>query len=101
MHSAFLPSKARQTGLALTTSFIAVALPLIRVRPVPAAEWPKWAKDIARDRHPTDTGIGDTVARIIGDSKSAAFKNWFQQNFRRSCSCAERQRWLNQKYPYS
>lgn len=101
MHSAFLPSKARQTGIALATSFIAVAAPLIRIRPLPAEQWPPWAKDLALDRVPADTGLGDTVARMIGNTKSAAFKDWFQQKFGRSCGCTERQRWLNQKYPYS
>jgi hypothetical protein len=101
MHTAFLPSKARQTGIALATSFIAVAAPAIRVRQVPNEEWPKWAKDLAMDRQPLDNGIGDTVAHIIGDTKSAAFKNWFVKIFGRTCGCTERQRWLNQKYPYS
>jgi hypothetical protein len=100
MHSAFLPSKARQTGIALATSFIAVAAPLTRVRAVPSQDWPRWAKDIEKDRQATDAGLGDTVARIIGNTKSAAFKNWFQQIFGKSCGCAERQRWLNQRYPY-
>jgi len=100
MHSAFLPSKARQTSIALATSFIAVAAPLIRVRPLPADQWPQWAKDIAKDSHPNDCGVGDTVVHIIGNARSEAFKNWFQQYFGRSCGCMERQRWLNQKFPY-
>src|SRR5690349_18133857 len=101
MHSAFLPSKARQTSIALATSFIAVAAPLLRVRPLPAEQWPQWAKDLALERKDTDRGVGDTVTHMIGDMKSAAFKNWFQQIFGRSCGCLERQHWLNQKYPYS
>jgi len=101
MHSAFLPFKARQTGIAVATSFIAIAAPLTRVRALPAHEWPEWAKDLAKDSQPTDAGLGDTVARIIGGTRSGEFKNWFQQLFGKSCGCVERQRWLNQKYPYS
>jgi hypothetical protein len=100
MHSAFLPAKTRHVGMALATSFVAVAAPLIRVRPLPTEEWPQWAKRLAQNRLPTDIGIGDTVVHIIGDAKSEAFKHWFRKNLGVSCGCTERQRWLNQRYPY-
>jgi len=100
MHSAFLPSKARQTGIALATAFIAVAAPLVRVHPLPRDEWPKWAKDLAHYRQPEDKGLGDTIVHVIGDARSEKFKRWFKEKFRGNCGCLERQRWLNQRFPY-
>ena len=100
MHSAFLPSKARQTGIALAAAFVAVAAPLIRIRPLPTDQWPQWAKTLAQDRQPEDKGLGDTVVHVIGDARSEKFRNWFKEKLGTSCGCAERQRWLNQKFPY-
>jgi hypothetical protein len=100
MHSAFLPSKAPQTGIALAAAFVAVAAPLIRIRPLPIDQWPQWAKTLAQDRQPEDKGLGDTVVHVIGDALSEKFRNWFKEKLGTSCGCAERQRWLNQKFPY-
>jgi hypothetical protein len=100
MHTAFLPSKARQTGLALATSFIAVAAPLIRIHPLPMDQWPTWAKDLAQNRQLEDTGLGDTMVHIIGDARSEKFKRWFKDKFGGNCGCVQRQRWLNQRFPY-
>jgi hypothetical protein len=100
MHTAFLPSKARQTGIALVTSFIAVAAPLVRIRPLPMDAWPRWAKDLTQDRQPEDTGLGDTIVHVIGGARSEKFKSWFNETFGINCGCIERQRWLNQRFPY-
>ena len=101
MHTAFLPSKARQTGIALATSLIAVAAPQNRIRPLPIDEWPQWAKDLAQDRQPEDKGLGDTIVHVIGDTRSGKFKRWFKEKLGPSCGCAERQRWLNQRFSYA
>jgi len=101
MHSVFLPSKARQTGIAFAASFVAVAAPLIRVRPLQIDQWPRWAKDLAQARQPADKGLGDTIVHVIGDVRSEKFKNWFKEKLGTSCGCTERQRWLNQKFPYA
>jgi len=100
MHSTFLPSKARQTGIALATSFIAVAAPIIRIRPLPMDAWPQWAKDLAEARQLEDKGVGDTVIHVIGEVRSEKFKSWFREKLGTNCGCTERQRWLNQKFPY-
>ena len=100
MHTAFLPFKARQTGIALATSFIAVAAPIIRIRPLPIDQWPQWAKDLAQDRQPEDKGLGDTVVHVIGNTRSEKFKRWFKEKLGKNCGCTERQRWLNQRFSY-
>jgi hypothetical protein len=100
MHTAFLPSKAGQTGIALAASFIAVATPIIRIRPLPMDQWPAWAKDLAQDRQPEDAGLGDTIAHVIGDARSERFKKWFKEKLGATCGCIERQRWLNQRFAY-
>lgn len=101
MHTAFLPSKARQTSIALAAAFVAVAAPMIRIRPLPMTQWPDWAKALAQDRQPADKGLGDTIVHVIGDARSEKFKSWFKEKFGTSCGCTERQRWLNQKFPYA
>jgi hypothetical protein len=68
---------------------------------LPFNQWPAWARDTAQSRQPEDTGLGDTLVHIIGDARSEKFKQWFTRKFGKSCGCAERQRWLNQQYPYS
>jgi hypothetical protein len=100
MHTAFLPAKARQTGIALAASLIAVAAPVIRIRALPMDQWPAWAKDLAQDRHPEDAGLGDTIVHVIGAARSARFKSWFKEKLGITCGCIERQRWLNQRFPY-
>ncbi len=101
MHTVFLPYKARQTGIAFATSFIAVAASVVRVRPLPMDQWPQWAKDLAQHRRPEDIGLGDTLVHLIGDARSETFKRWFKEKLGKSCGCTERQRWLNQRFPYA
>jgi len=67
---------------------------------MPSGEWPLSIRAIARFRRPEDTGLGDTIVHFIGDTRSDRFKKWFQRKFGKSCGCTERQRWLNQKFPY-
>lgn len=67
--------------------------------PLPQSDWPIWAKALCKLAHPEDKGIGDVVARIIGDEKSEAFKAWHVATFGRPCNCnARRNRW-NFTYP--
>jgi hypothetical protein len=58
-----------------------------------------WAKALKLLAKPQDKGIGDTVARIIGDEKSAAFKAWYKTTFGKSCGCSGRQLALNARFP--
>jgi hypothetical protein len=99
MRSIFLPSKATAAaGIALAIS--AVSATVNRVEPIPITEWPAWAKELTGYREPADTGLGDTVVHVIGDTRSEKFKAWFEEKLGKSCGCIERQRWLNARYPY-
>ena len=99
MHSLFLPSKSNAKPT--ISAAAAISAPLIRIEPVPFEKWPMWAKTVMGFRCKEDVGIGDTIVHLIGNKNSARFKSWFQRKFGKSCGCTERQRWLNQKYPYT
>lgn len=73
--------------------------------PLPYDQWPLWAKALKQFATKEDKGIGDVVARIIGEEKSEAFKAWHIATFGRPCNCnARRVRWnftypLNNEHP--
>lgn len=86
---------------ALTTAAIATVIPLRRETPaLPFHQWPAWAKETATSRQAADKGIGDTLVHLIGDSRSEAFQKRFEELIGRACGCAERQAWLNARFPY-
>lgn len=95
MHCVFI-SRDHRHASAPAPAPVPVPKPVVR----PLAEWPIWAKAIALLKKETDRGLGDTVVHVIGETNSERFKTWFQQNFKRSCGCTERQRWLNQRFAY-
>ncbi len=66
---------------------------------VESPEWPMWAKALAQLATPDDKGIGDVVARIIGDENSAKFSAWHLTTFGRQCGCKGRRHLWNIKYP--
>ena len=63
------------------------------------SEWPIWAKALRQFAKPEDKGIGDVVARMIGDYNSATFKSWYRATFGKDCGCAGRQAKWNRQYP--
>lgn len=67
---------------------------------IPYSEWPLWAKSIELLSIGADTGVGDTVARIVGAPVSDVFKSWYRQVFGCECGCATRQSDWNRIYPY-
>ncbi len=69
--------------------------------PVPEARWPRWVRLIANQKTPDDSGVGDTVARIIGPVGGHAYKTWFAETFGESCGCVKRQARLNALYQYT
>ncbi len=71
----------------------------IEEKSLPLENWPIWAKALANFAILDDKGIGDVVARIIGDENSAKFKAWHLATFGRACGCNGRQNLWNQKYP--
>lgn len=100
MHTVFLPRGNGPTSHSnAPTIVIRPASP--RNPPTPFTEWPLWARAAAKFRHPQDRGLGDTIVHLIGNTRSERFKKWFNRKFGRTCGCTERQRWLNQKYPYT
>ncbi len=75
-------------------------IPLIEpAKPIAYSDWPIWAKALAKLSTLEDKGIGDVVARTIGDERSAKFKAWYLATFGKPCGCNGRQRDLNIKYP--
>ena len=62
-------------------------------------EWPIWAKALKQFAKPEDKGIGDVVARIIGEEKSSAFSAWYLAMFGKPCNCKGRQARWNKLYP--
>jgi len=68
--------------------------------PASPADWPFWATSIARIKSPADTGVGDTIARVVGPVGGEAYKAWFKRLFGKSCGCQERQDELNRRFPY-
>ena len=98
MHCISLPAIG---GKAPAKKEITVTAGPPRIQSVPMDDWPSWTWLVMLARKPEDKGLGDTVVHLIGDARSARFKEWFQQKFGKTCGCTERQRWLNQKFPYA
>jgi hypothetical protein len=69
--------------------------------PIPYIQWPVWAKALNQFSKPEDKGIGDVIARMIGDENSEAFKMWYRGTFGKACGCARRQAKWNLMYPLS
>ncbi len=70
-----------------------------QIQPIKPDEWPIWAKAFKWFASPEDKGIGDLIARKIGDETSEAFKAWHLATFGKPCNCtARRERW-NRLYP--
>lgn len=67
--------------------------------PLPYDQWPLWAKALKQFSTDADEGIGDVVARIIGDETSEAFKAWHLKTFGKPCNCAGRRNRWNKLYP--
>lgn len=74
--------------------------------PVPAAKWPAWAKKAAKSRQEGDTGVGDTLARVINlPSVGKVNADWIKRALKEKagidCGCDFRRAKYNQKYKYS
>ena len=67
------------------------------VQPVPRDKWPIGVKLIAEARKPGDTGVGDTVHRLI--PKADELIAWMKR-IGIDCGCADRRAALNQRFPY-
>ncbi len=67
--------------------------------PMPPDQWPIWVKALKAMATPEEKGIGDVVARMIGDEKSDAFKAWHLATFGKACNCTARRELWNRLYP--
>jgi hypothetical protein len=56
-------------------------------------------RGIARQRIPGDTGVGDTVERLLAKMGGDQFK-WVMERLGIKCGCEDRKAWLNRTYPY-
>ncbi len=72
---------------------------LAPLKPIQRKAWPLWAKALGMIAKPEDKGIGDVVARTIGQENSEAFKKWFKSTTGKDCGCTGRQRRWNMEYP--
>ena len=68
--------------------------------PIPFDQWPRRILWLYKRRHEADTGIGDTLARILAAKGADVFKRAFRAITGKDCGCADRQKRLNALYPY-
>ena len=71
--------------------------------PVPAQrmeQWPLWARTVAALKQEGESGVGDTIERLIGRHNSIEFKVWYKKTFGRDCGCSGRKEQYNRKYGY-
>jgi len=71
---------------------------IVRETPTPKPR-PLLIVGISRQRIPSDTGVGDTVERILSKMGGDQFK-WVMARLGVDCGCGSRQEWLNRVYPY-
>lgn len=69
------------------------------VENLPFDQWPLFARLLAKGRGPGDVGLGDTIARIIGDT-GERFKRVYKRLTGSDCGCANRQAKLNERFKY-
>ncbi len=84
---------------AMTAEVSEVTSPVVVPTAVPEPEWPAHIRAVALLRGPEDRGVGDTVANTLG--LSGRMIKALVKATGLNCGCADRQMWLNQKYPYS
>ena len=60
---------------------------------------PLLIRGIERQRIPSDTGVGDTVERLLAKMGGDQFK-WVMHKLGINCGCEDRKAWLNRVYPY-
>ena len=68
---------------------------------LPQDQWPRWAKMVLPFATSADSGLGDTVERLIDKSNSENFQMLFKKFFNRPCGCSFRKDAWNRAYPLS
>jgi hypothetical protein len=67
--------------------------------PVPREKWPWPLRILARLAIPGEKGLGDTVHRQLTIG-GADVIGWTLAALRIPCGCSDRQKWLNERFPY-
>jgi hypothetical protein len=60
---------------------------------------PRMVAWLKRFRKPEDRGLGDTIERLLADAGGRRFKH-LMHLLHLPCGCEDRQRWLNERFPY-
>jgi hypothetical protein len=60
---------------------------------------PRLVRLVSAYRTPSDTGVGDTLERLLAKAGGRKFKH-LMLLMRLPCGCDDRQIWLNKKWPY-
>jgi hypothetical protein len=60
----------------------------------------RMAARITRRRRPGETGVGDTLERIIAAKGGDFFKKAYKKLMGRSCGCGDAKARLNREFPY-
>jgi len=68
--------------------------------PIPLGARPLWVKALSMLAKPEDTGLGDTITRVVGIFGGEVFKSWFKKTTGRDCGCDSRAAAFNAKYPF-
>jgi len=63
--------------------------------------WPRLARLVAALRKPGETGVGDTLARVFRLIGAKSMADAYTLLTGQSCGCADRQRKLNERWPYA
>ena len=69
--------------------------------PQPEIKWPRLCRLIGRRRVTGDRGIGDTLARQFGRLGADRLATLYKRLTGLDCGCADRQRDLNERFPYA
>lgn len=72
---------------------------LTKLKSVREDDWPWWARKIAARRNEAETGVGDTLERLLAMAGGRKIKQ-LAKAAKIDCGCDSRQASLNELYPY-
>ena len=64
------------------------------------AVWPPWARWVAKHRKPNESGVGDTVERLLASVGGRVYKK-ILADMGVNCGCGSRQESMNMMYRYA
>lgn len=78
-----------------------IQMPAFQPMAVRPADWPLWARIIAKRKKDIDAGLGDTLARIFEGMSADKLAKFYERATGKTCGCTNRQAWLNARFNYS